>query len=326
MDLNLVRVFVEIFESRNLTSAAGRLYVTQSAVSQSLARLRTVLDDPLFERHGRLMEPTAVAKEVYPAFRDAVAGINGAMDTLAAFNPQSSTRQFRMALSELGEVGWLANIVADVRREAPHVRLRTLPLQLDNVEEWLGRGLVDIAIAPVELPGDLDRTPIKTQTYAVVMSQDHDLATSDLTIEQYLATPRAIVASDSSAVHLEAVERRAEAYTEPVVVAQHYAGILSLILHSPDLIAVAPWSLAAGWSTSWPIAIKPLPFKMDPVRLAVYRRQDTLNSSGLEWLYRTVLKATVGLPTRFETMGAEEMLDRHGSRAHRSGQAPEHCL
>ncbi len=312
MDLNLVRVFVEIYESRNLTSAASRLYVTQSAVSQSLARLRTALDDPLFERHGRLMEPTAVAKEVYPAFRDAVAGINGALDTRAVFDPRSSTRQFRLALSELGEVGWLANIVADVRSTAPNVRVRTLQLHLDDVEEWLARGLVDLAIAPVELPGDLDRTPIKTQTYAVVMSRDHALATADVTLEQYLATPRAIVASDSSAVHLEAVERRAEAYTEPAVVAQHYAGILSLLLHSPDLIAVAPRSLAAGWATSWPVTVKPLPFKMDPVRLALYRRPATLDSSSLDWLYRTVLKATVALPTRFETMGAAELPDRSG--------------
>ncbi len=310
MDLNLVRVFVEIFEGRSLTTAARRLYVTQSAVSQSLTRLRKLLDDPLFQRHGRLMEPTPVAREVYPAFRDALAGITGAVDKRGEFDPKHSTRQFRIALSELGEVGWLANIVADLRREAPHVRVRTLPLQLHDVEDWLTRGLVDLAIAPVDLPGDVDHTTIKVQTYSVVMSQDHELAAGQLTVEQYLSTPRAVVASDSSAVHLEAVERRAEAHTEPAVVAQHYASILSLVLQSPDLIAVTPRSLAAGWAKSWPIVIKPLPFDMDSVRLAVYRRPGTINSASLDWLYQMVLRSTVGLPTHFETMGAEERFDR----------------
>lgn len=306
MDLNLVRVFVEIFESRSLTSAASRLFVTQSAVSQSLARLRTALDDALFERRGRLMQPTPVAKDLYPAFRDALAAIHGAVDKRAIFDPRHSTRQFRIALSELGEVGWLANIVADIRREAPNVRLRTVCLQIHEVEDWLGRGLVDIAIAPAELPGDTDRTPIKTQTYAVVMSREHALAKGGLSLQQYLSTPRVVVASDSSAAHLEAVERRAQAYTEPAVVAQHYASVLSLVLQSPDLIAVVPRSLAEGWTLQWPIAVAALPFEMDPVRLAVYRRPDTLHSMSLDWLHRTVLRATVGLRTHFETMGAEE--------------------
>lgn len=45
MDLNLLRVFVAIAETRSLTAAASRLFVTQPAVSQALTRLRAALDD-----------------------------------------------------------------------------------------------------------------------------------------------------------------------------------------------------------------------------------------------------------------------------------------
>ena len=48
-DLNLTRVFVAIYEAGSLTAAGRRLFVTQSAISQSLARLRRELGDPLFE-------------------------------------------------------------------------------------------------------------------------------------------------------------------------------------------------------------------------------------------------------------------------------------
>lgn len=310
MDLNLVRVFVEIYETRSLTTAASRLFVTQSAVSQSLARLRRALDDPLFERRGRLMEPTVVAEGVYPAFRDAMASISGVVDRLADFEPATSTRQFRIALSELGEVGWLANIVADLRAEAPHIRLHTLALQPQEVEDALTRGAADLAIAPAELPGELERTVIKTQTYTAVFSREHPLAGQPLTLEHYRATPRVVVAGDSSARHLEAVERSVGAYTEPAVVAQHYASVLSMVIQSPDLMVIAPSSLAHGWTRSWPVAAADLPFEMDPVRLALYRRPGTLSSASLDWLYSRVLRATVGLPTHFETMGAEELLGR----------------
>jgi LysR family transcriptional regulator, mexEF-oprN operon transcriptional activator len=42
IDLNLALVFVVIYEQRSVTGAAGALYLTQPAISASLARLRTL--------------------------------------------------------------------------------------------------------------------------------------------------------------------------------------------------------------------------------------------------------------------------------------------
>src|SRR5512138_1327898 len=60
-DLNLLVVFEVLMAERNVTRAAARLGRTQSAVSHSLARLRSQLDDPLLVKSGRQMEPTAAA-------------------------------------------------------------------------------------------------------------------------------------------------------------------------------------------------------------------------------------------------------------------------
>ena len=50
IDLNLFVVFEVIYRERNVTRAAEILCLTQPAVSNSLARLRDLLDDPLFVR------------------------------------------------------------------------------------------------------------------------------------------------------------------------------------------------------------------------------------------------------------------------------------
>lgn len=52
IDLNLVRVFVAVYEEKSATRAGLRLNQTQSAVSASLAKLRTLYSDPLFVRNG----------------------------------------------------------------------------------------------------------------------------------------------------------------------------------------------------------------------------------------------------------------------------------
>ncbi|MDF4361948.1 LysR family transcriptional regulator, partial [Vibrio parahaemolyticus] len=46
-ELNLIPIFIAIYEERNLSRAAARLDITQPAVSKALARLRDIYDEPL---------------------------------------------------------------------------------------------------------------------------------------------------------------------------------------------------------------------------------------------------------------------------------------
>ena len=48
LDLKMLRVLAVLAQTRNTYRAAEQLHLTQSAVSRALARLRDVLDDPLF--------------------------------------------------------------------------------------------------------------------------------------------------------------------------------------------------------------------------------------------------------------------------------------
>ncbi|UEB96667.1 LysR family transcriptional regulator [Pseudomonas sp. HN2] len=61
IDLNLLVVFEALIQERNLTRAAEKLSLGQPAVSAALVRLRRLFNDPLFERIGHRMVPTARA-------------------------------------------------------------------------------------------------------------------------------------------------------------------------------------------------------------------------------------------------------------------------
>ncbi|MVV52251.1 LysR family transcriptional regulator [Pseudomonas sp. PB120] len=61
IDLNLLVVFEALIQERNVTRAAEKLCLGQPAVSAALVRLRALFNDPLFERIGRKMQPTARA-------------------------------------------------------------------------------------------------------------------------------------------------------------------------------------------------------------------------------------------------------------------------
>ena len=246
--MNLARVFVAIYETQSLTLAADRLFVTQSAVSQSLSRLRRDLNDPLFERAGRVMQPSPLARHVFPHFRDATVSIDLALVDVRGFDPASTTRRFRIAMSELGEIGWLPGIAKELAAVAPGTQLEVVTLNPDLLPEWLNRGVVDLAITPVQLAGDYRSTVVKWQEYGVAMSSANPLADSEITRDDYRAAPRAVIASDSGMPLLEAAEQRAGISTEHTVVVQHYATVPALLMARPTLIAAIPTSIAEGWA------------------------------------------------------------------------------
>jgi DNA-binding transcriptional LysR family regulator len=302
MDLNLVRVFVAIFESRSLTAAAARLFVTQSAVSQSLARLRAELDDPLFERAGRTMEPTPLATRVFPSFHDALAGIERALDDVHGFDPATAERTFRIAMSELGEIGWLAGIAQAIRSRAPKARLEVVPLQPDLLADGLARGTIDLAITPLDLPGGADRTVVKLEAYGVAMSASNPLADGPLTIEDYVAAPQVGVLSDSALPLLEAAQHRAGAHVTPAVSVWHFATLPALLTADPGLIATLPASITTGWAERWHLVVREPPFPMEPVRLCIYRRTASQRPAALDWFFETVTHVVTGSRGRFDTL------------------------
>ena len=58
LDLNLLVCFKVLIEELNVTRTAHRLCLSQSAVSKSLAKLRTQFNDPLFIRSSHGLSPT----------------------------------------------------------------------------------------------------------------------------------------------------------------------------------------------------------------------------------------------------------------------------
>lgn len=304
MDLNLVRTFVTIFESRSLTVAAEYLFVTQPAVSQALSRLRTELDDPLFDRVGREMVATPFAQTVFPRFRLALEQIDGAIGTARTFDAESTDRVFKLALSELGEIGWLPLIINAVHRSAPQARIEVTPLEIADVEDRLSRGVVDLAITPAQLPARFARSHVKSQSYALAMARSNPMTAGEVTLDAYRDAAHVAVASDSGADLLDAAQRRAGIVLEPSVVAQHFATLPPLIARNSRLVATIPMTIARGWVGAWPIEVRPLPFPMEPIELSLYRRRSSQQSSALDWFHSTVAAAIEGSEGEFSSLGS----------------------
>ena len=147
IDLNLLPLFEAVYEERNLSRAAERLGMSQSAVSHALTRLRDLLRDDLFVRLPQGVQPTPLAALIYLRVRDSLAGVRDLLGETRMFNPATSTRRFYIAIPHpLGPL--LAERVhRQLAETAPGITVefstRSLPVDLARKLE---DGRVDMAI------------------------------------------------------------------------------------------------------------------------------------------------------------------------------------
>jgi DNA-binding transcriptional LysR family regulator len=79
IDLNLLAIFDTIYAEGSITRASRRLNLSQPAISHALGRLRQMIDDPLFTRHGRLMMPTPLARRMIEPVRQSLQTIEATL-------------------------------------------------------------------------------------------------------------------------------------------------------------------------------------------------------------------------------------------------------
>ena len=70
MQIESLKVFCDLIESRSFSQAAIRNFITQSAVSQQVKALETRYDTPLLTRDGRAILPTEAGKIFYDAAKE----------------------------------------------------------------------------------------------------------------------------------------------------------------------------------------------------------------------------------------------------------------
>jgi DNA-binding transcriptional LysR family regulator len=145
-DLNLLVVFDVLMSERSVTRAAERLGRTQSAVSHSLSRLREQLGDPLLTKGGVRMQASALALDLIEEVRPMLGGIERVLSPQHAFDPEKSSRVFRLAAYDF-MLSLFTDLMAQLRKEAPGTAIEwTTPREPTLLD--VAEGLIDAAIVP----------------------------------------------------------------------------------------------------------------------------------------------------------------------------------
>lgn len=181
IDLNLLQILDTVLSEGSVARAARRLHVTPSAVSNSLARLRTALGDPLVIRRGRGIIPTPRAVALAPSLRQALHDLESTVQA-APFDAATCTRRFTLAMSDVPQITRLPALMKQLTREMPRAGLRVVGI--DTYFSWGGVSGTQIDAAILGAPdtsAGIHALPLFQEDAVLVARRDNRLTREPLT-------------------------------------------------------------------------------------------------------------------------------------------------
>lgn len=295
IDLNLLVVLDAIITEGGITKAAGKLNLTQPAISHALGRLRILFDDPLFVRDGRAMRATPMARSLAEPVRRALRGLEVMLTETESFDPATSHRRFTIGVRDVFEATLLPPLMRAIQRVAPHVEVAALMVGRSELEAEMAAGRLDAAL-DVRWPMSeaVRRQRIAEERLVVIMRQRHPVVKGSLDLDEYLAQEHIAVSSRRSGqgpVDQELARLGLRRHVR--LRCQHYFAACRVAAMT-NLLLTMPEQYARIVNRNMPNRVLPLPLAMPPLDAYLYWHADADRDPANRWLREQL--ATVFAP------------------------------
>ena len=289
IDLSLIKVFIIIYETKNISHAALKLNLSQPSVTYNLNRLRKFLNDPLFERDKFGVKPTKLAQSLYPSFNQSIAEIERAITASQQFNPKTSSRVFRLGLSDLGEIALLPALIQYLSKEAPFIKIEIEEIHSNKVEEWLVDDFLDVAVfnSSYTIMPKIESRNLFEERYMCIVHKQHPRVQDHLTLEQYLQEKHAAIKSSTG--HMEIDQGLKELGLERNIMLElpHFS-VLQDVATNSELLVSLPSRAAKVYERNSDVNVFELPFAVKPFNVSAnwYNHHDDLEAR--TWFIQTL--------------------------------------
>ncbi len=292
VDLNLLVALDALLSERNVTRAASRLSLSQSAMSATLARLRALFGDPLLLRTAGGMLPTSKGLEVAAPVKQVLADIGRLVQQADAFAPATAQVTFTIAASDYVEYAILPRLVDYLEANAPLARLAVRAMDFGAVGRQLETGEVDLGILGAGFaPPNARSRPLFLERFVCVVRRDHPRIKDRLTLDEFCALDHLLVAPSGSGFTaqtddaLAAIGRRRQVRLS----VPHFLLVPEILVRS-DMIVALPERLARGYRDRF--RIFDLPLEVPPFAIVEVWHERTHRDPALVWLRQVLTELT----------------------------------
>ena len=292
-DLNLLVAFDLLMQEQNVSRAAERMFVGQSAMSHILQRLRQQLDDPLLVKTSTGMKPTDRALALIDPVRIVLRDVERLLRAPEDFDPDKSQRRFVIAATDYMEVLLLPALVELITRQAPNVVIHVKRTELPFPESELEHNELDVVLgfeAILKPAGYLISEKLFDDRVTCLVSRSHPANEgARLTLDEYLSMRHMLISRQGTRIGVidewlaeKGLERRI------ALIVPHFLSA-PLIVANTDMVLSLPERIARQFVGLAPLSILPVPIDLPVYELVMIWHPLRENDPAHRWLREQIL-------------------------------------
>ncbi len=167
-NLELYRVFYEVVKFKNISKAAKSMYISQSAVTQSIKKLETMLGGNVFYRNKNGVELTEEGKNLYEYIKDSIETMSNAENIFSKYlNLEKGKIRIGGGNALINSL--ILNPMLDFIKKYPDIDISISSGITDNLMKKLANGELDLVVLnlPFEINkySNIELFPLKKSKY-----------------------------------------------------------------------------------------------------------------------------------------------------------------
>ncbi len=295
LDLNLLVALDALLAECNVSRAAQRLNLGQSATSAALSRLREHFQDPLLVAVGRGLEPTALARQLAPKVQAMLALAGDLLDTGVLFDPAQCERRLTVVASDYVAATLLPRVSRELSLVAPGITLvvRDFPLPRDGdvVAEALEYRRSDLVIVPQQrLNPRYPHAPLLRDELCCIVCAGQSAWASGLSLADYCAAEHVVREfADGQNLSLEAQYLRDIGLERRVAVTVQSFALMADYVVGTARIATLFRCQAQVLAQRYPLQVLPAPVAFPVAEQFVQWHPQHDQDPALAWLRQQLL-------------------------------------
>ncbi|CAA2106662.1 Nodulation protein D 2 [Methylobacterium bullatum] len=290
IDLNLLVALDALLAERSVTRAAARIGIGQSAMSSSLARLRTTFGDELLTRAPEGMRATPRALALAAPVRTLLRQIQSLVRRDEAFDPRSVTRTFTIGLPDSTEVLLGPRLLAYLREHAPGISLLLRSIDRIRILQELDADRVDLGIGTFSHGQTHHKQRLLYRDrYVCLFNAELVGLEPPISLDDYLRFPHVLTSLKETAhgVVDDALAllglRRDLAVTTPRFLA------VPFLVRSAPVLTTMQERLATLFAGTLGLTVSPAPVALDEVAISMLWHTSYDDDPAHRWLRQTLL-------------------------------------
>jgi DNA-binding transcriptional LysR family regulator len=195
VNYNLYKIFITVYECKNISRAAKELILGQPNVSRSIKELEKQLDVKLFHTSSRGVEPTGEGVELYHKIAPALAWISHGEKNIKEFK-RTSTGLIRIAVAANFAWSVLSWRILDFNKEYPNIQFDIIYVRPSDAVIELERRNVDLVVSTLPFGAakiNFEKVPLgryKTTLFASAAFAKQNALKRVISKEQFDALPK----------------------------------------------------------------------------------------------------------------------------------------